>query len=167
MFWKADNRATQAAREVFPDHLPRVFSNGKRQFVVDPTPFGRVELVGMERGFVQKDDHRLRGENGRQEDGDFPGKPDERPEPEQPPDGSILVARTAEDQVNKDGQPETDNKVRDEVSFAQHRANNDPSMGNPQECRCGPSGPLRSSALQSGETCGARRRPSACPARRR
>jgi hypothetical protein len=52
MRWRVDNQATQTAREVFPMHLPRVLSNGKRQYVVQPTPLGRVELVGFERGFV-------------------------------------------------------------------------------------------------------------------
>jgi hypothetical protein len=57
MFWKADNQATRTAREVFPDHLPRVFCNGRRQYVLEPTPFGRVELVGLERGFVVAAEH--------------------------------------------------------------------------------------------------------------
>ena len=52
MLWKTDNQATATAREVFPDHFPRVLSNGKRQYVLEPTPFGRVELVGIEHGFV-------------------------------------------------------------------------------------------------------------------
>jgi len=52
MLWKTDNQATETAREVFPKHLPRVVSNGKRQYLVEPTPFGRVELVGMDHGFV-------------------------------------------------------------------------------------------------------------------
>ena len=57
MLWKTDNQATRTAREVFPDHLPRVFSNGRRQYVLEPTPFGRVELVGLERGFVVAAEH--------------------------------------------------------------------------------------------------------------
>ncbi|HUT91709.1 MAG TPA: hypothetical protein VMY37_19575 [Thermoguttaceae bacterium] len=52
MLWETDNRATETAREVFPDHAPRVLSNGKRQYVLQPTPFGRVELVGFDNGFV-------------------------------------------------------------------------------------------------------------------
>jgi hypothetical protein len=52
MMWKPYNSGTATAREVFPDYLPRVFSNGRRQYVLEPTPFGRVELVGLERGFV-------------------------------------------------------------------------------------------------------------------
>jgi len=52
MLWETDNRATETAREVFPDHAPRVLCNGKRQYVLQPTPFGRVELVGFDNGFV-------------------------------------------------------------------------------------------------------------------
>jgi len=52
MLWETDTRATATAREVFPDHPTRVLCNGKRQYVLQPTPFGRVELVGFDNGFV-------------------------------------------------------------------------------------------------------------------
>ncbi|NQT11393.1 MAG: hypothetical protein HQ582_01505, partial [Planctomycetes bacterium] len=52
MLWKTDNQATEVARRAFPEHAPRVLSNGKRQYVLEPTPYGRVELVGLDRGFM-------------------------------------------------------------------------------------------------------------------
>jgi len=57
MSWRPDNRATAIAREVFPNHAPSVLFNGERQYVLDPTPFGRVELVGFEQGFVVAAEH--------------------------------------------------------------------------------------------------------------
>ncbi len=51
MSWKTDIRATKAAREAFPRHAPRVLCDG-RQYLLNPTPFGRIELVGLSGGFL-------------------------------------------------------------------------------------------------------------------
>ncbi len=50
--WKTDAKATQAARDAFPEHAPRVFRYGNGQYLLTPTPFGRMELIAVREGYL-------------------------------------------------------------------------------------------------------------------
>ena len=49
MQWRTDKQATQKARALFDGHRPTVYSNGS-QYVVQHTPYGRVELLPLQQG---------------------------------------------------------------------------------------------------------------------
>lgn len=55
--WRTDSRATHAAREAFPEHAPRVFRYGDGQFLLTPTPFGRMELIAVREGYLVAVEH--------------------------------------------------------------------------------------------------------------